>query len=341
MSLFDRLVFLLANLAIYVRFPLLALRFRWRQGRWANFAAPANYADLVQWRKVFDRNPLFPVFSDKLAAKDWIADRCPDIAIPETVWVGERCEDVPDRFLSPDYVIKLNNESSSNYFPHRHGTARGDFEQAARTWYANPFWKWLRKASRGEWGYIPVQPRVLVEKRILTDQLVDISVRACDGKALVVSCATEFKTGRDRLGFFWPDGTSIKLPNRTKRKDLDADFQLPSRFREAIRFSEEISRGFDYLRVDFMAGDDQLLAGEITLYPASGFGTEELRTELVYRCWLEAIHLSWPLRTPQPWWRRPYIEAFKRWVARRQQVLGSAHGFLAQVQAGAFAESEA
>lgn len=334
LSLSDRLIFALTNILVYLRYPLLGLRYRLRQGRWADLARPRRYTELAQWRKVFDRNPQFPVFSDKLAAKEWIATRFPDLAMTEVVWVGARYQDVPDRYLSPEFVIKLNNTSSANYFPHRQGTSRDSFTRAVKSWQGGPVRRWLGQASRQEWGYLPVQPKVFVERRIMAEPLIDFSVRACNGKSLVVACATGLKTDAVRLAYFWPDGTRIDSSGTADRDDLDTAFQIPPRFAEAMQVAERISRGFDFLRVDFLAAGDQLFVGEVTLYPSSGFTNDAARTEIVYRHWLEGIDLAWPLQSPQPWWMSVYLGAFRRWLARRKAELGPAAAFLADVRSG-------
>lgn len=335
MSLRDRLVFSLVNLLIALRFPLLCLRYRVRLGRWGNFAAPLRYSELVQWRKIFDRNPLFPVFSDKLGAKQWIKKHWPHLEVAETVWVGDRHDEVPDEFLAGQYVIKLNDTSSANYFPHRQGLTRAAFSEAAASWHAKPIRRWLSGVSRQEWGYAPVRRRIFVERRIEERPLVDLHVRVSNGRASAISCATDFKTGNDRVGFFWPDGERMQGATTAHWAELDDAFRVPKRFTEAVRIAEQISKGIDFLRVDLLAAGDRLLVGEITLYPASGFAADQLRSELPYRFWLEAMDHSWPLRHRQPWPLSIYFDAFRRWVAGRREELGPAREFFDRSRLGA------
>jgi len=65
----DRLIFAVTNALLYVKHPLFSALFRHRLGRWPNFATPGALGYLLQWRKLFVRNPAFPVLSDKLAVK--------------------------------------------------------------------------------------------------------------------------------------------------------------------------------------------------------------------------------------------------------------------------------
>jgi hypothetical protein len=62
-----------------------------------NPAAPESYHELVLWRKILDRNPLFVTLTDKLAAKAHISSACPELALPRTLWSGRDAIDIPSR----------------------------------------------------------------------------------------------------------------------------------------------------------------------------------------------------------------------------------------------------
>lgn len=308
----DRLVFAFTNAWFYLTRPFFVARCHRRLGYWPDLARPRRLSELVQWRKLIDRNPAFVTFADKLATKTWIAERLPALAIPETVWTGRRPEDIPDALLAAGYVIKTNNASGQNHLPHRAPLPRADFDRQFRRWLRASAGKrrlgWLDQGQ--EWAYWPVQPRILVERQVGAGRdLLDIAVRVLDGKAFLVSCALDFKTEGSTLGYFWPDGTPLDDPAAST---LPATFAVPPAFHQAVRAAERLGRGFDYLRIDFLADGETFFAGEITCYPASGYSTDDWFIQLIYRRWLETLPLSWALATPQPWPRRLYLAAFRR-----------------------------
>lgn len=59
-----------------------------KPGYLPNPAAPVRHHELLLWRKILDRNPLFLTLTDKLAAKAHIRGACPGIPIPNTLWCG-------------------------------------------------------------------------------------------------------------------------------------------------------------------------------------------------------------------------------------------------------------
>ena len=84
-------------------------RFIQRFGNVPDLARPRTYPELMLWRKIFDRNPLFVTFTDKLAAKDYIRSRAPELPTPKTLWAGDAAVDIPPEILSGDVIVKTNN----------------------------------------------------------------------------------------------------------------------------------------------------------------------------------------------------------------------------------------
>ena len=331
----DQLILAVANFWLYLRHPLFAGRFLLKQGRLGNFACPAHLSELVQWRKLFDRNPLFPILADKLAVRGWLAEHCPELTAPELLWVGDRPEDIPGELIAPGVVIKTNSGSTENLFPDREPMDRASLNSRLRGWIGTPLrtaWRRISKAKL-EWAYWPIKTRLFVERQVPTP-FVDIGVRCSNGTAFAVSVATDFKTPRSRLGYFYPDGERLREEDTgTHNGLLPDDFAAPAELPDAIRLARKISHGFDYMRVDFLAAAGRLYLSELTLYPASGYGSENWRTELAYRYWLTNLELSWVLRTQQSWPVALYLRAFRRWVAGRIEELGPPEAFLERQRA--------
>lgn len=117
LTLADRLILFAANLFVWLRHPWLSLSFWYRRRRAPLLATPRGVSELVQWRKIFDRNPMFPVLADKLKVKEWARQQLSELRAAEVLWTGTRAAGLPDEFLRPDVVIKTNHGTSTNYFP--------------------------------------------------------------------------------------------------------------------------------------------------------------------------------------------------------------------------------
>ena len=121
-----------------------------------------------------------------------MAARCPELLIPQTLWVGDRPEDIDPQLLRPDVVVKTNNATSQNHFPGRDRTDRTVMVRRFRRGMARGprYWRGrLLKPSRQS-AYWPIQRKIFVEELVHGSPLVDISVRAVDGHGFLAYCAT-------------------------------------------------------------------------------------------------------------------------------------------------------
>jgi hypothetical protein len=312
-STFDRTVLGVTNASLYLRHPRFAATFHAKLGRWPDLAAPSRLSEMVQWRKLFDRNPLLPRLSDKLLAKQWAHERCPDLPSAETVWVGKRPAQVPAELLSPGYVVKTNHGSTNNYFPDREPLGRPAFNARFEDWLSQS------RAKELEWAYGPIARRIFVERLIDTHgaPMIDISFRAFDGELGAASIATDYKSDHARWSYFDLEGNRLELHEETLRDDaLPPGYEMPSTFRRAAEFARRLSRGIDYVRVDFMSVGDTVYFSEMTFYPAAGYGPDGPVARDNFSRWVRGMEKSWFLATPH---RPPlsiYAGAFRRWMER-------------------------
>jgi hypothetical protein len=266
-----RLVLGLARIVFTARHPLLVWKFVRRLRYLPDPAFPKTYHEKILWRKIHDRNPLFVVFSDKIAAKEWVASRAPTLPAPRTLWTGLSALDMPDALLAGDIVVKVNSGSGMNLFL---SGGQPDIEyihRKTRRWLAKRYGR-----RHGEWAYGLVSPRILAEECLVLGrgQLpTDIKVYLCGDRV----CHVWVEHKADGLSALF-DSEGSALPGR------DADYpredqvfppseRLSQLVCEAAATARGLAPGLDYIRVDFLVSRDRLHVGEITVYSASGYGT--------------------------------------------------------------------
>lgn len=315
-GMLDRGVLFAVNIGVYLRYLWHVRRFRKRLGYFPNVGMPRRYTEKLLWRKLFDHNPQFTTFVDKLAAKKYIRQRCPDLPLPEILWHGTDPDSIPPDLTDSPVFVKSNHGSGDNLF--------WDPGDPAQTLPAARIRGWMQRTfgiKNREWAYRDARKLILVEECIgdPREQAVDeIEIHACDGRALVIEYIAECKTERQRKGYFALDGTRwteiepIRKPG-ARTKPMDMDRTIPPGFGQAVWFTERLSVGIDYARFDFFSSGDALLGGEITVYPGAGL-TEHLGFakfhEAVSSHW--DLRKSWFLTTRQKGWRKRYADALRR-----------------------------
>jgi hypothetical protein len=235
--------------------------------RLPNVLAPRRYTEKVQWRKLFDMNPIYATLSDKLAVRGFIASKVGEAELVPLIWSGA-AEDIPfDRLRAPPYVLKSNHASGQYILI---GADNEIYRDAIRERAV----EWLSQrygAMADEPGYVPVPPRLMVEQAVLTDEGKrpdEIRLFVFDGKVAVANTVFvedhKIRNGAFHTRDWVPLGWHFS-------RLLDREFLRPRRLSDMIRIAERLGEGLDHIRVDFYDCGERIYIGEIALYPWSGF----------------------------------------------------------------------
>ncbi|MFN3231278.1 MAG: ATP-grasp fold amidoligase family protein [Alphaproteobacteria bacterium] len=314
--MFDKLICAMVNVLIYLRHPRNIVRFRRVVGYFPNVAMPRRYNEKMLWRKVFDHNPRFVVFSDKLATKDLQAQLCPDLKRADILWVGKRAGDIPDGILANPVAIKANHGCGFNLLLPDGCTADELPADRVDDWLKTAFGR-----RDLEWAYQPVIRELFVEELLMArpgHPLVELSVHAVDGDALFIEVVVDNTGAARQKGYFRPDGTRWKAIEKQPiagkpGASLADDFKIPQTFREALAHARVLGTGVDYARFDFFSLGDCLYGGEITVYPGAGLTRHD--HFLTYNAYLSGhwdLLKSWFLSARQGWPTQIYANALRR-----------------------------
>ncbi len=278
-------------------------------GRLPHLCPPVQHNDKFHWRKLFDHNPVFETFCDKLASKDWVRDRCPELPIPATLWQGASAREIPAELLNRAAFIKANNGSGYNIRLDGRAVERKSIEARFARWLSRPYGQ-----GNAEWGYKKVPRTVFVEEIITMPDgspPVLIEVYATAGEPAVVYCVTGWKDGERCGTFFNLAGSQIPMAP-DDHGALPDDWQPPSGFFKAIEYARGLVRDLDHVRSDFLCVGDKVWFSEMTAYNFSGLGSFASREEeeCVYSRW--DLAQSWFLRTQHKGWKRLYASALRR-----------------------------
>jgi hypothetical protein len=234
-------------------------------GRAPRILRPRRFTEKMQWRKIFDQNPAFPILCDKLAVRDFVTDRVGGNLLVPLLWTGMP-EEIPFDRITPPFVLKSTHASGQVIMVGRDEVIdRAAIRARAEAWLAI-----CHGSAYDEPAYKAVPRRLIIERTITTAagaQPEEVRLFVFDGRVAVIN--TVFvEDGRVRNGAFHkPDWTRLNW-HFTRR--VDRDFPRPERLTDMIRIAEALGQGFDHLRVDLYDGGAQIWIGEVTVYSWSG-----------------------------------------------------------------------
>ena len=214
------------------------------------------FTELVQRRKLDDRDPRLPLLADKVAVKRLIADRLGSEWVIPTLWHGPVLPVAP-RWPLP-LVVKARHGCGQIVFVRGADHDWADTRRRTRRWMRGPYGLWL-----DEWLYREIPLGLLVEPFIGTAGVLprDYKCFVFAGRVEAIQVHLQ-REERHRWVVF--DRTWRRLSS------VDEDVAPPASLAGMIAGAEELARDFDFARVDFYEVGGRPLFGEMTFYPGSG-----------------------------------------------------------------------
>jgi hypothetical protein len=236
--------------------------------RLPNLRNPRTLNEKIAWRKLYEHNPQFTIFADKIVVKAEIAKLIGAQHIIETLWVGNDPEDIPFDGLKPPYVIKVNHSSGGNVFIRTaEDIKRDEIVASMRQQLGFSHGHRFR-----EWGYLGIPHKVLVERMVeMPDGEVpeDYSFFAYHGRVHFIQLDCD-RFREHKKNFY--DREWNLLPVKRDCPPTSEPVSKPANLGQMINLAEKIGAQFDFVRVDLYSPPQGILFGEATFYPGAGLG---------------------------------------------------------------------
>jgi hypothetical protein len=235
-------------------------------GKWPNLKNPRGINEKIEWRKLYQRDPRFSEWSDKIAVKKLVADIIGEQHVIPTLWHGKRIEDAPLHSLPLPYIIKSNTGSSNNVFIYDYADI--NLEMLRRRF--NSIDPNALSNITDEWHYQFIEPQILIEPLLQTVEgkvPEDYKMHIFHGKTRFIQYDVDRFTGHKRA-FLTPDWTLIPvkhaydIPNPLPPK--------PTHLEDTVTLAERLLPDIDYVRIDMYHHANHIYFGEATFTPGGG-----------------------------------------------------------------------
>lgn len=241
-------------------------------GTLIDWESPKTFNEKQQWMKLYDRNPKYTKLVDKLEVKKYVEEKIGSKFIIPTLKVWDSADDIDFDLLPKRFVLKCTHDSESYILCTSKelldiDEVRKKINNALKT---NYFF------VHREWPYKNVKPRVLCEKFIGDEYgkvSYDYKVSCFGGEPKFYSVAVDRQT---KLAFYYydvnhKDITDIVVREKKEKKNIDLPHK--EQLDEMLELARILSKGFPYVRVDFMISD-RIYFSELTFFPDAGVGTD-------------------------------------------------------------------
>ena len=236
------------------------LCYLWRHRRWPDLDRPARFTELIQARKLDDRDPRMPLLADKLRVKDHVAALLgPDWVTP-TLWSGA---ELPTHAPWPRPFVLKSRHGCRQVRVVRPGDGWDAVRARAARWLKRPYGVWL-----DEWLYRHIPRGYLVEAFAGPGPAlpIDYKLFAFGGRVEYVSVHLD----RDLDGRGHRQVVLDRDWRRVSGPCDQPDPPRPASLGRMVRGAEALAAPFDFVRVDLYDLPEGPRFGELTFYPGSG-----------------------------------------------------------------------
>jgi hypothetical protein len=264
----------------------LKMRYERKTGCKLNLEEPQTFSEKLQWLKLHDRRPEYTIMVDKYAAKQYVADKIGQKYIIPTMGLWERYDAVNFDRLPDQFVLKCTHNSGGAIIcRNKDEFNKKRAKELERHLKYNYFW------YGREWPYKHVKPGIIAEVymeekpesgaeayQIQRHDLADYKFYCFNGAPMYCQVILN-RSVCETIDFFdmeWNhmEFTGLNLPGRAFPKS-SVPIPAPSHLPEMKEKAAVLSYGIPFVRIDFYEVQGAMYFGEMTFYPASGFGVFE------------------------------------------------------------------
>ena len=235
-----------------------------RFGREINLKDPKTYTEKLQWLKLFYRNDKMPICTDKYEVHEYLTSLGHSHLLNEIIGVYENVEDIDFESLPNRFVAKATHGCGSNLICKNKGELDWKkWKKIMKTWLKLKLYAFGR-----EWNYRDIPPRIIIEKLIDHEPLIDYKFMCFNGEPKFL------QINNDSKGIHYVDFYNINW-NRVdftynKFKQSNHILPIPPQFEEMKELARKLSKPFPFVRVDFYNPPNRIIFGELTYFPGSG-----------------------------------------------------------------------
>lgn len=233
---------------------------------------PKTFNQKIQFRKLYDKNPLYSICSDKYRVRKYVKEKIGKEYLIPLYLVTNKLTEENWNDLPNQCVIKANHNS---------GPVQVVYDKTKAN--KRKIIAEINRQLKEDYGlisfenfYSDIKPLVVVEKLLIDEEnqiLIDYKFNCFNNKgvfnAVVEVIRRESATSKAESNSYDMDWNPLNYTNAILDETIR---QKPKNFKLMKNLAKILSEDFDYVRVDFYNINGEIYFGELTFCDSSGFG---------------------------------------------------------------------
>lgn len=251
---------------------MIRLEYRIKMGFFPNLYCAQRYTEKIQYYKLKYRDPLMHTCVDKYDVRGYLNSIGLGNLLNECYGVYNTANEIDFNILPNSFVIKTTHGGGGNNVMLIHDKTKCDYTEIKKK-----LTQWLKSDISNfgrEWAYKNLKHRIIIEKLLTDDSNPDSSIDdykflCFDGKFKYLWVDKNRFQNHQRG--FW-DENLIFLNNVESDHNTFTNVPaLPKNITTMIQIAEKVATGFPHARIDLYNIKGEIIFGEITFYPWSGY----------------------------------------------------------------------
>lgn len=235
-----------------------------RYGRQIQLCEPLRLSEKLQWLKLFYRDPDIPICTDKFTVREYLTEKGFGHLLTDIVGVYHDSSEIVFDDLPNKFAAKATHGSSWNWIClDKESSDWATYKRIMNSWLKLNLFVFGR-----EWNYKDLVPKILIEKYMEMDVLIDYKFWCCNGSIQCIQI--NFNHQGQRFVDFYTTNWD-KLPF-TYNDEVGSDLLIekPGLLDEMVMIAKKLSEPFPFVRVDLYDLGDIVKFGELTFFPGGG-----------------------------------------------------------------------
>ena len=255
------------------------LRYYLNTGRIVNLDNPSTMDEKIIFMSYNTDTTKWSECADKIRVRDYITACGFEEILPVVYGVYNNAEEIDFAALPNSFVAKTNNASGTNIIVR-------DKKRADIPAIKKKLNKWLKmdySKRSGDPHYKRIPPRILIEELLSDDSkynatsLADYKFFCVAGETICVEMMTD-RTPRSHRRRFYDMDWNVHDEWMLKGYPIAEIAQRPLPFEQMKTIASELSRPFNFVRVDFYVINNKPIFGELTFTPGETECSDELES---------------------------------------------------------------
>lgn len=254
------------NIQKVMGFPIIKIKFHSSNGYYPSLKNPTSFSEKLTYLKLFSRNPLLPIISDKYVVRNYISKKIGSNYLIPLLQVVTKSDEINYDALPNKFIIKTNFSSGQNIIVFNKDAINPDT-------ISKKLNRWMRMKYRYQeliWFPQFMKRKIIVEELLLDNEgkiPSDYKFYVFQGNVKVINAVTN-RFNKVKMSFFNRNWEMLNL--KMHFNENETNMPKPNNLNKMISIAEILGKDFDFMRIDLYSINKKIYFGEFSVNPSDG-----------------------------------------------------------------------